>query len=525
MRGGTAGRLGGCLAIVVVVGLATGALTAASAASGATVHPVATAQPGTAVVRGAWGNGQLVPGIAALNAGGDAAVTAISCAAPGYCTAGGYYTSAANGPESSSARKAFVVSEAKGRWGTARQLPGTSSGGWTSVTAISCTSPGNCVAGGYDGTTVSSVHYSQGFVASEVNGTWGTARHLSSRKPNEATTVTSVSCSKAGDCLAGGYTRYTEVLGDDQTYYYGYEFVVEQRNGSWGALRALAGESLNYSTPATVSCVSPGNCAAGIGASQVPVIAQEKSGTWRSTTLPGFPAPIDASQGPTVVACAKAGACTAGGTFYNYLIAGSFKVWVASESGYTWGRGSELAGLQLGGVFVITVNAISCAAPGYCTLAGQIWSSTTKTSTAHGFTATQVGGHWSSARVVVSGANGDVPSVSCPALGYCLAAVDNTGYAPHVIEETGGIWGEPLVLPGLTSPGLVNAVSCAKPGWCAAGGSYSVQGQNQAIVANETVPAGPAGYGGVQVSAEREELGPLTVMPKVVEPPGLSAPL
>ena len=497
MPRGTVGRLGGCLAIVAVVGLTTGVVTAARAASGAAVQPGLTAQPGTAVVHGAWGKGRLVPGIAALNVGGDAAVTAISCAAPGYCTAGGYYTSAAKVPASSSAQKAFVVSEVKGHWGKARQVRGTSSarsGDWTSVTAISCASPGNCVAGGYDGTTAKFVHYSQGFVVSEVNGTWGTARHLSVRKPNEATEVTSVSCSKAGECLAGGYTRYTKVQGDDQTYYYGYEFVVEQRHGSWGALRALSGEALNYATPTSVTCVSPGNCAAGGGPSQTPVVAQEKGGTWHSTALPGFPASVDASQGPTVVACPKAGACTAGGTFYNDRVAGSFKVWVSSESGYRWRNGVELAGLQLGGVFSPTVNAISCTAPGYCTLAGQIWSSTTKTATAHGFTATETGGHWSSARLVVSGASGDVPSVSCPALGYCVAAVGNTKYAPHVIEETGGTWGKPRELPGLTHPGLVNSVSCAKPGWCAAGGSYAVRGQNQAIVADETVARGvPSG--------------------------------
>ena len=44
-------------------------------------------------------------------------------------------------------------------------------------------------------------------------------------------------------------------------------------------------------------------------------------------------------------------------------------------------------------------------------------------------------------------------------------------------------------LPGLTQhPGLVNSVSCAGPGWCAAGGSDSLSGQTQAIVAAETVP-------------------------------------
>jgi hypothetical protein len=58
-------------------------------------------------------------------------------------------------------------------------------------------------------------------------------------------------------------------------------------------------------------------------------------------------------------------------------------------------------------------------------------------------------------------------------------------------QEADGKWGKPLVVPGLTHPGLVNSVSCAKPGWCAAGGSYSLQGKTQAIVADETVtPAG-----------------------------------
>jgi hypothetical protein len=456
-------------------------------ATAARAVPGTAAQPGTAVVHGAWGKGQLVPGIAALNTGGDAAVTAISCTAPGYCTAGGYYTSAAKAPASSGARKAFVASEVKGHWGTAGQVPGTGSGGWASVTTVACTSPGNCVAGGYDGTaTAGSVDTSDGFVAAEVNGHWGTARHLSSGKPGADTTVTAVSCSKAGECLAGGYTLYPVAEPNGRTYDFGYELVTGQRHGSWGSLRALTPEALDYWTPTSVACASPGNCAAGVGASYSPVVAQEEGGTWHSTTLPGFPpSSVDPFQDFTVVACPKAGACTAGGTYDD--LSGGFGVWVASESGYRWRNGVVLAGLRLGGVFSTAVNAISCTAPGYCTLAGQAWSSTTKLATAHGFTAIEAGGHWSSARLVVSGASGNAPSVSCPALGYCVAAVGNANYAPHVIEEAGGTWGKPLVLPGLTHPGLVNSVSCAKPGWCAAGGSYSLRGQTQAIVADETV--------------------------------------
>jgi hypothetical protein len=59
-----------------------------------------------------WGKGLLVPGVAALNAGGDAAVTAISCAAPGYCTA----------VNSEHYSQGFVVSEVNGTWGTAQGL-------------------------------------------------------------------------------------------------------------------------------------------------------------------------------------------------------------------------------------------------------------------------------------------------------------------------------------------------------------------------------------------------------------------
>jgi hypothetical protein len=79
-----------------------------------------------------------------------------------------------------------------------------------------------------------------------------------------------------------------------------------------------------------------------------------------------------------------------------------------------------------------------------------------------------------------------VPRGSAGRAGGCLTIVAVTALTPHVIEEAGGMWGKPLVLPGLTHPGLVNSVSCAKPGWCAAGGSYSLRGQVQAIVADET---------------------------------------
>jgi hypothetical protein len=59
----------------------------------------------------------------------------------------------------------FVVSETNGRWGRAIALPGLealNTGGNAGVLSVSCASPGNCAAGGFDGD-------GQGFVVSEKN--------------------------------------------------------------------------------------------------------------------------------------------------------------------------------------------------------------------------------------------------------------------------------------------------------------------------------------------------------------------
>ena len=56
-------------------------------------------------VSGTWHASLEVPGTAALNRGGDAQVSTISCASPGRCSAGGYYTG------KNAYLQAFVVSE------------------------------------------------------------------------------------------------------------------------------------------------------------------------------------------------------------------------------------------------------------------------------------------------------------------------------------------------------------------------------------------------------------------------------
>jgi hypothetical protein len=94
---------------------------------------------------GSWGTAIEVPGSAALNRGGQAFVNSVSCGSAGNCGAGGQYT------DSSGKTQAFVVSQVNGSWGTAIEVPGTAAlnqGGSASISSVSCAAAGNCSAGG-----------------------------------------------------------------------------------------------------------------------------------------------------------------------------------------------------------------------------------------------------------------------------------------------------------------------------------------------------------------------------------------
>ena len=85
------------IVVVAVVGVA-------SLAGGGTVARAGAlaASAGSHV----WGSAAEVPGTAALNRSGQAAVASVSCASAGNCSAGGFYNSSFN-------YQAFVVSQTR----------------------------------------------------------------------------------------------------------------------------------------------------------------------------------------------------------------------------------------------------------------------------------------------------------------------------------------------------------------------------------------------------------------------------
>jgi len=166
---------------------------------------------------GVWGQAIEVPGLGALNASMDvqaAAVESISCTTPGNCLAGGTYGQ----PYS----WAFVASEKNGVWGKAINVPGLQSivtGRWAEAGSVSCASPGNCAASGDYENAVPGNSFGQGYVVSQRNGRWDQALNMPGlgalSKPGN-TIAFSVSAGAAKKNTAGGY--YTDRHGHLQGF-------------------------------------------------------------------------------------------------------------------------------------------------------------------------------------------------------------------------------------------------------------------------------------------------------------------
>jgi hypothetical protein len=292
-------------------------------------------------VNGRWGTAIEVPGTAALNKGGWAQVSSVSCAPAGNCGAGGQYISGIDASGGGNFQ-AFVASEVHGRWRSAIEVPGTAGlnkGGWAQVSSVSCSSAGNCGAGGY---YRGSSWDQQAFVASEVNGRWRSAIEVPGTgglNQGGDAQVSSVSCGPAGNCAVGGF--YQDGSGGMQA------FVAGEVNGRWRSAIEVPGTgALNQGGDAqvsSVSCGSAGNCAAGgtyadSSFEGQAFVSGEVNGRWRTAIeVPGTAAlnrddenPGNANAGVSSVSCTQAASCTALGGYTDG--SGSAQAFVASES-------------------------------------------------------------------------------------------------------------------------------------------------------------------------------------------------
>jgi hypothetical protein len=326
-------------------------------------------------VNGVWQSGSLVPGLAALNVNDEAGADDVSCDASGNCVlVGGYsdgngsfipFVSYESGGTWSDATEItpivsaygngvvnglscqsgdtctgyglyvngslpttpFVISESGGSWSAPTQIASTSSfPGETAVSldTISCSSDGNCSVGGSYTSLDGTLAVTQAIVASESQGIWANAIEVpgtvamnvgvvgNSKYPPDAI-VSSLSCTGTGDCTAGGWFEDADETTQD--------FVATESDGVWQPATTIPGTAVTTwpqtSSVTSVSCSTPGNCAAGGGyGTGSEFVATQTNGTWGAPFSPASAIETPGFNSKTLaVSCAPDGSCAAGGHY------------------------------------------------------------------------------------------------------------------------------------------------------------------------------------------------------------------
>ena len=284
-------------------------------------------------VNGTWGTAQAIPGLTALNTGGEAFGTSVSCGAAGICAAVGSYTL------KTGVQRAFVASEWHGKWGDAEEVPSLeriTSGRFASLSSVSCVSGANCTAVGS-----SDRPNSEPFFIQERHGRWTYARELhgtASLNDNAGAALTSVSCHTAESCSAVG--SYTADGGRSQPF-----VAFQNRGGSWSWAKKVPGlAALDHGFAATItslSCGASGNCSAagyanvrvgtGLTRTEAFIVSQRRSVWGNAQVVPGIVSlDKDGTSRISSLSCASAGQCSAGGS-YELNQSGSALAFVVSE--------------------------------------------------------------------------------------------------------------------------------------------------------------------------------------------------
>src|SRR5215469_16119773 len=470
-------------------GLAAAFSSALLAGAGAATAPASATPKPTAHVTptGTWGTAKELPGLAALNKGGDATVYSVSCPSPGNCGAAGTYVDGA------SKLQAFVANQTNGSWGKAIEVPGIEAlnvAGDADFITLSCASPGNCSAGGEY--AVREGHFVQAFVVTETNGTWGKAIEvpgIQALSVADDAEVTALSCASPGNCSAAGH------------YGSGHGRAVFVAIQTPGTQRSKVG----FAEVVSVSCPAPGDCTAGGGftvgrfESGEPFVVRERNGTWgKAIVVPGIRAlNVGGSGSVGGLSCAAVGECSAGGSYQDGR--GFFQAFVVNERNGTWGKAIEVPGTAALNHQDAAVDSLSCASPGNCSASGIY---TKRNLLDEPYVVTETNGTWGKAIEVpgIAALNTDehahVNSASCGAAGNCSVGGDYLNarltQQAFVVNQAHGTWGKAIEVPGTAAlnkdgQASVASPSCAAPGRCSAVGYYTDgRGRVQVFVATET---------------------------------------
>jgi Bacterial Ig-like domain (group 3) len=314
---------------------------------------------------GTWQQAMILPGIG--NSSSQA--LSVSCPSAGNCAVGGWYRDASN------QRQAFVEDEVNGTWGLFHDvgdIPQENTGEFAEVNSVSCGSPQNCTAAGEFtilGGTPSA------FFAAEVSGSWDMGDPIGRIPP---TTGRSVSCPTSGHCVMTGTAPDDSGTGHSEIFF----TQVEGRGFSLPVLLPgivalnVGGTALDNSVSCAsdASCVVVGHYTDNVGRWQ-PFIAEKTGGTWQNAMPVSGIAALDVGHFSDLqsVSCPSPGNCAARG-FYTDAN-GNGQVFMVDEANGVWGSPAKLPGQSSQGHFS-TQSTVSCWSAGNCVTGGVVATST-----------------------------------------------------------------------------------------------------------------------------------------------------
>ena len=322
---------------------------------------------------------------ASLPAGGTLPdLSSVSCAAPGDCSAVGYYV------DSSGSGQGLLLTETSGTWQTGIQAPlpanaiSGPNGEDAGLSSVSCAAPGDCSAVGF---YTDSSGSQMGLLLTETSGTWATGveaalpANAESGSDQPGAWLSSVSCAAPGDCSAVG-----SYINEAQDSYSSQGLLLTETSGTWqtGIQAPLPANA--ETTPgvelSSVSCASAGDCSA-VGyyvdssASEPGLLLTETSGTWQTGIQAPLPANADTTQGVDLssVSCASAGDCSAVGS-YNDSVGSDGQGLLLTETSGTWQTGIQVPlPANANTTPMVDLSSVSCASAGDCSAVGSYYDS------------------------------------------------------------------------------------------------------------------------------------------------------
>ena len=299
-----------------------------------------------------------------------AEVNSVACTGTGQCAAVGYY----NGD---TRFQGFIATESKGRWQRARLAPlppNTAPSTDFQINGVSCSGPGACVAvGNYKD---SSGHF-DAMAVTESKGKFGNARELplpSDAGADPGAFVLRVDCPKTGFCVATADYNNKKGVGKVA--------IMTESGGRWRSateLRLPSDEAASHFPGLdSVTCAKVGSCLA-IGGYTLkgggfrPMVATDAKGRWKGLAKITRPAGRRAVYGPELIgiACQGLASCVAVGRYKT--TAGGFPPMTATRSGGRWTRAFQVmlpANSATGASVVARLYDVACPRVRLCMAVG-----------------------------------------------------------------------------------------------------------------------------------------------------------